>query len=210
MLRGPQGTLYGINATAGSLNIITRTPKQEFDFSAEISYGNYGTVDLRGMLNLPVTNTLAARVAYISYTNDGYQDTNNSTTRNYSITDDTGVRLTALWQPLDNFTWRLSAEDYRGGGTPAYNVATGADGKPANGLSAFDFTATSSVNPQNNVDKSSIRSRMDWNINEAWTVSFTAGYSEDDYSVITEWTGLTPAAGAPVAFQHSYADTGRR
>ena len=48
VLKGPQGTLYGRNSTAGALNIITRKPQQSFDAYTTLGYGNYDTLDFEG------------------------------------------------------------------------------------------------------------------------------------------------------------------
>ena len=74
VLKGPQGTLYGRNSTAGAINIISARPSLD-GFAANVSagYGNYGTFETDGMLNLPVTDTLAVRVAgKIVHQSDGY------------------------------------------------------------------------------------------------------------------------------------------
>ncbi len=75
VLRGPQGTLFGRNATSGVVNIVTARPiLGEFagDFSA--SYGNYNAVEARGMLNIPIGDSWAFRGAGIYVNRDGYTD----------------------------------------------------------------------------------------------------------------------------------------
>ncbi len=64
VLRGPQGTLFGRNTTAGVINVISARPKAgEFQASGDATYGNLGTVNATGMINLPVGETLAVRAA---------------------------------------------------------------------------------------------------------------------------------------------------
>lgn len=74
VLKGPQGTLYGRNATAGAVNIIAKKPSQvkEADFSA--SYGNYNALKLNAALNLPLSKIAAIRVAGMLSKHDGYRD----------------------------------------------------------------------------------------------------------------------------------------
>jgi iron complex outermembrane receptor protein len=62
VLRGPQGTLYGRNATGGSINLITRKPSQEFEGEVQGTYGNYNMRRVRGFVNTPLSDTVAARV----------------------------------------------------------------------------------------------------------------------------------------------------
>jgi iron complex outermembrane recepter protein len=73
LLRGPQGTLYGRNSTAGALNIITARP--EFDGvhgGADFSYGNYNAVTARGFLNVPISDVLSIRGSVFYTKHDGY------------------------------------------------------------------------------------------------------------------------------------------
>lgn len=72
VLRGPQGTLYGRNATGGVLNFITRKPTDKFDGSLSLEYGNYDSKKLLGALNVPLTDGLALRLAGIYHNRNGY------------------------------------------------------------------------------------------------------------------------------------------
>ncbi|MEQ1580225.1 MAG: TonB-dependent receptor [Steroidobacteraceae bacterium] len=72
VLRGPQGTLYGRNSTAGAVNYIARKPGSEVGGNGSISYGNYSSVRADGGVNIPVTGAIAARVAGFYEDRDGY------------------------------------------------------------------------------------------------------------------------------------------
>lgn len=73
ILRGPQGTLYGRNATGGVVNAITAKPVlEEFNASAELTLGEFNNVKASGHINLPLGERFAARVAGFSLTRDGY------------------------------------------------------------------------------------------------------------------------------------------
>src|SRR3546814_15126706 len=61
--RGPQGTLYGRNATAGVVNVIPALPGDSFEGEVKVEAGSFETRRLSGMLNVPITDTLAVRVA---------------------------------------------------------------------------------------------------------------------------------------------------
>ena len=74
VLRGPQGTLYGRNATGGAVNIIARKPEKDFDGNVELEAGNYGALKGKGCVNIPLGDTVAARFAGISFQRDGYTD----------------------------------------------------------------------------------------------------------------------------------------
>src|SRR5271165_1867183 len=63
VLKGPQGTLYGRNATGGAINVITNKPTDEFTGEATIDFGNYDTKNINAVLNVPFSPTVAARLA---------------------------------------------------------------------------------------------------------------------------------------------------
>src|SRR6476661_5061155 len=62
VLRGPQGTLFGRNASAGLISIITRRPDFQLGGYAELTYGNYNDVRAAGAINIPFTSELAGRI----------------------------------------------------------------------------------------------------------------------------------------------------
>ncbi|WOK37083.1 TonB-dependent receptor [Sphingomonas sp. C3-2] len=73
VLRGPQGTLYGRNATSGVVNFITARPDlTEFHASGSFEYGNYDSYKINGMVNIPLGETLGLRVAGYYLNRDGY------------------------------------------------------------------------------------------------------------------------------------------
>lgn len=63
LVKGPQGTLYGRNTVSGALNLISAQPVSHFDAAASAGYGNYDTFDATGMINAPLGDGLALRVA---------------------------------------------------------------------------------------------------------------------------------------------------
>lgn len=111
VLRGPQGTLYGRNATGGALLISTRNPTFDPSGNIDITYGNYNHIQVDGAVSGPITDTLAARVAVQLVSHDGY--TRNIQTGNDNGNQKTGaVRGTLLWKPAPEFSLRVSAEHY--------------------------------------------------------------------------------------------------
>ncbi len=71
VLKGPQGTLFGRNATAGVINIVPNAPVNEFEGFVKSRLGNYDLVRLEGMVNAPVTDALALRANIFSHQRDG-------------------------------------------------------------------------------------------------------------------------------------------
>ncbi len=104
VLRGPQGTLFGRNATSGVVNFITAKPKMDgIHASAEGDYGNYNSVKLKGMFNLPVGDTLAVRFAGFYLNRDGYT-TNTYDNSKIDGRDMYAVRGSLRWEPTSSTT----------------------------------------------------------------------------------------------------------
>ena len=72
VLRGPQGTLYGRNTTAGVINIITQKPTDEFGGYLNVTAGDYNTRKVKGAINIPLTDNIRQRFAGMSLQRDGY------------------------------------------------------------------------------------------------------------------------------------------
>ncbi len=102
VLRGPQGTLYGRNATGGVVNLITAKPTDELEALARVEIGNYASKKLRGMVNLPIGDTFALRVAGSYLKRDGFGK-NLVTGNDADDRDLYGVRATLGFTPTDNF-----------------------------------------------------------------------------------------------------------
>jgi len=122
VLRGPQGTLYGRNATGGVINIISKRPSfEDAGGYAALTLGNYKTINGEGAINLPISETLAARASFISRNHDGYRN-NKSTafpTNGKLRGDDeetVGARVQLLFKPNDAFSALLSGTYIKQGG----------------------------------------------------------------------------------------------
>ena len=106
VLRGPQGTLFGRNASAGLLNIITKKPSFTFGATGEATYGNYNYYRLAGGVTGPITETIAARLDGVYSKRDGfYTDVLNGNKINDR--DRFFVRGQLLFQPNSDISLRL-------------------------------------------------------------------------------------------------------
>ena len=107
VLRGPQGTLFGRNASAGIISITTRAPSFDgFHGAAEASYGNYDYYRLAGNLNIPLGETLAARIDGVYVNRRGfYHDVTNNTDINNR--DRYLIRGQIAWHPSSDLSVRI-------------------------------------------------------------------------------------------------------
>lgn len=126
VLRGPQGTLFGRNATAGAVNIITRNPGAEPEFEASGGIGNLSERDFRVYASAPLSNTLSANFALNGRWDDGwiYNTYRNTSQNPHESMSGAG---TLLWEPTANFTARLS------GNYTYYDEATFLSARPEPG-----------------------------------------------------------------------------
>ena len=102
VLRGPQGTLFGRNATSGVVNFITAKPNlTQFGAAGEVDYGNFNSLRLRGMVNMPITETLGVRLAGFYLKRDGFTENLYNNTR-IDGRDMYGIRGSVRWEPTEN------------------------------------------------------------------------------------------------------------
>ena len=112
VLRGPQGTLFGKNASAGVINITTQMPKMEFGGNLEASYFDRNEFRLKGAVNLPLGQDLAARLTafYGEYDGNIRNTTTNEWVNGYKHW---GVRGQFLYEPSDDLRLYLAADYYK-------------------------------------------------------------------------------------------------
>jgi outer membrane receptor protein involved in Fe transport len=106
VLRGPQSTLFGKNASAGIISVVTAAPQFDLGGSAELSYGNFNAVVARGYVTGPISDRLAVSLAANLNKRDGYAfDVNLNEPA--SNRDRWGVRGQLLFQASESFKARL-------------------------------------------------------------------------------------------------------
>ncbi|MFC4594580.1 TonB-dependent receptor [Sphingobium tyrosinilyticum] len=133
VLRGPQGTFVGNNSTGGALFVKTSDPKLgDASGYASLTGGNYNRIAFEGAVNIPVSDTLAVRIAtYDEHRASFFKNGNppGSPSRGYSTPGELNIiagRISVLWKPSDDFQSLTKAEYY-------HNVTGGFTGKPIPG-----------------------------------------------------------------------------
>ena len=99
VLRGPQGTLFGRNATGGLVHFISAAPTEEADGYASATLGNYGATQLEGAIGGGLAEGLQVRLSAALDQNDGYLE--NAAGDDLRDADSFAVRLQVAWQPSD-------------------------------------------------------------------------------------------------------------
>ena len=111
ILSGPQGTLYGRNVTGGLINVISARPTGDTSGYAKMQYGNLGQTRLSSAINLPVTDNVAARVAYSSYVQDGTVKNLNLGT-DIDNRDSDAMRLSVDWDMGNGAVMQFTHEEH--------------------------------------------------------------------------------------------------
>ncbi|BAI98611.1 MULTISPECIES: TonB-dependent receptor [Sphingobium] len=204
VLRGPQGTLFGRNATVGALSLISAKPKLgEFGGNVEVVAGNYDRLGVRGAINIPVTDTLAFRVAFVTDRHDGYADfqpapdvpgINRSafvtTGKKYYAADQQSGRVSMLWQPGERFSWNLSAEGFLDNGAPVIGLLQ----TPRPGTKRW--STLSDTAPDTDRYSVAVRSTMNYDVTDGIQLSYIAGWSRIGGSTQTDAdAGALPPTG---------------
>ncbi len=111
VLRGPQGTLYGRNATGGAVDLITTQPTSQFGGYGSMQYGNYNQLKATGALNIPLGDMFAVRFAGVRLVNDGFGE-NTYLNRRVDNRDLGAARVTLSFKPNDKFSAYLMYEHF--------------------------------------------------------------------------------------------------
>ncbi len=109
VLRGPQSTLFGKNASAGVISVITRPPQFELEGFVSASLGNYSLRRLEGFITGPIAETLAVSVGGTFHQRDGYAE-DLGTGADYNERDRWGIRADILFNPTSDISLRLIAD----------------------------------------------------------------------------------------------------
>ena len=115
VLRGPQGTLYGRNATGGSVNVISKGPSAQFASEAELTVGNYNHYRVLGAIGGPLgSESVSARLAVQVEDRDGYTDARRPDGTKDEIEDqrDIMARLSVRLEPTENVAIDLIGDYY--------------------------------------------------------------------------------------------------
>ncbi len=112
ILRGPQGTLFGKNTTAGAINITTRKPDFKPGYNFEVSYGNYGFIQAKSSITGPITKKLAARFSFSGTQRDGVVK-NIRTDEYINNINNLGFHGQLLYKPSDYTSITLSGDATR-------------------------------------------------------------------------------------------------
>jgi len=145
VLRGPQGTLFGKNASAGVISVVTKGPTDDFQADVSASYGSYDEINLTGAISGPIANGITGRISAYSNKRDGYiKNVNpNASQDRLNERNEQGVRGKLKFEISDDSDLLLSA-DYvrRDQASGALTYRSISAGGPGTGLLGFGVAVT--------------------------------------------------------------------
>ena len=201
-VRGPQGTVYGRNATAGVVNIETASAGSRFQAFGDLAYGSYNDTTARGVINVPVSEALRVRASVMKRKSDGYDD-GGASPRNYGEIDVSSARLAWTLQATRDLRWRASLSETQNKGTlpdsvrasytyfPNADTATGTLGPSvtvAPGGNILGYRTAPDI--ANDLRQTAFRSNLNWLINDRSSLTSLAGATRVVNNGVDFATGL--------------------
>ena len=199
VLRGPQGTLYGRNATGGAININTREPTQNLSGYFNITGGNYGRVTAEGAVGgAIVPDVLAVRVAFQTNNRDGFGE-NIVTGTDIDDLNTRAIRGSLLFTPTARLSIDLKADyfherDRAGGYHYLGNAGFSAPGVPIIpvGLRVGGIVPTNVRDVSNDADPTNflefwgVSGKVSYDISDAVQISSLTAYRRTDNATFTD------------------------
>lgn len=178
VLRGPQGTLFGRNSTAGVIKFASVRPARNTDGYLNVVLGNFGIKNLDGAFNVPLGDAVSARVSLLTqHRNNRVHNTYpNGPTRHFEGYHDSALRLQLLYEPGTHFNALLNVHGRDMGGRATVYRANIIERGTNNLVPGFDYAAlpTDGVNRQALQNKGASL-RMRWRLDH-WDLHSISGY----------------------------------
>ena len=180
VIKGPQSTLFGKNASAGVINVVTAKPSLDgYTGSAAFTYGDYDQIVVKGDVSGPLSDTFAWSLSGSYNQRDGYF-TNLETGTDFNELNRYGVRGQLLWAPSDTFEARFIA-DYDKIDENCCGVANLAEGVAGIGIRAvggdylaeqpFSYNGIFNFDAINEIENSGVSLQFDWDLNDSMTLT---------------------------------------
>ena len=183
ILRGPQGTLYGRNATGGAINIISRAPTDEFEGYVSGLVGSFDRIDVRGAVAGPITENLSGRLAVRRLKDDGYtEDLDPQGGDKVDDNDLAALRGSLRWKS-DALTATLIAEysEFENGNTSIFPIDNTGLAESLGAKPNRDIHKTYNNTPSfHEWETGGVTGILDWAVTDTTNLNLTVGYRDWD------------------------------
>ncbi len=190
VLKGPQGTLYGRNTTAGAVRFISRKPTEEFEGYLSADYGRYDHFILEGAIGGQVAEGLTGRVAVqTSQRNDGFQ-LNRATGGKVGEIDRSAWRGLLNWQPSEDLDVLLNVH---GGFDKSDTLLVKVDNAltPVDDGVADPFSSSAGNDTELDNENYGVSLTINWDLSDDLTLTSVTGYEDYERSHDEDRDGTT-------------------
>ena len=200
VLKGPQGTLYGQNATGGAINYIASKPTDEFSAGVSGTIGRFKRGNVEGYVSGPLGSTVKARIAARASFGDDWQKSITRNDGNGAVENYTG-RIIVEWEPSDTFRLTLNANGWIDKSDPIFPQllmpAPTSLPQVLNAPTAPRDARVTDWDPNKNFRRDDefwqTSVRADWDLNDQVTLTSITSYAEFDRYQFLDMDGIATA-----------------
>jgi iron complex outermembrane receptor protein len=195
ILRGPQGTLYGRNSSAGAIKFITKKPAAEQGFQVKSTLGNNGLASLAVSADIPVSDTFRTKVSVMSSTVDGWVEnkgpnsTGGQAAEDFNAKDQSAARIALSWDASDTITVDYSFDYADVDSTPPYfQSASNTRDRLEETESILVGGSFKYVLPESDMEQQGHNLTITAQLNDTTTFKSISSYREMDDHVYQNWS----------------------
>lgn len=215
VVRGPQGDLYGRNATGGSINVISRRPTQEVSVNGSLTLGNYNLVQGEfGVGGAVIPGKLAVRAAGFFIDRGGYGK-NEATGKDIDTRKEEAARLTMEFTPTENFSFELIADYFHA--NDSFGVVHQAGSAIPGALTYAQIVGNhpttirnvvSGVDPSRRIRAWGVQGTATLDLPDTLTLKSISAYRKSRFRALDELIGTNPSQGAisQLEAQHQFSE----
>ena len=210
VLRGPQGTLFGRNAAAGAVNVTTVAPKDEFEASVEVGYGSEDLATVKGIINIPLSDSVRLRASAAGRNRDGWLDSTNGGSDLYSQ-DHSAFRARLAWDISDSVSADFSADYYNQNDLQGVDVVERGSGVSPIGFGTIsptgdiddeslptprDPTTGQPIDPDNNAEVYGLAATFNIELADNLSLLSVTSFRKTDNDIVTNFIGAVDPTDA--------------